>query len=230
MNPSAHSGPTRSPDARPGAEASRRQPRATLALCTDDLSAFSRHLREQLLAHLAAGVEPAVPTHVQLLNMLARAAGYRNLQALKAEAASARTEAHRRRTMPATVMPAGEAVGDAATALDASATRALGHFDAQGRLVRWPTKQQVQVLAMWGLWMRFDGARRYTEREVNDILNAWNTAGDHATLRRELINWKLLGRESDCSVYWKERRQPEEAVRAFLQALRTRRASVAEAV
>ena len=48
------------------------------------------------------------------------------------------------------------------------------------------------------------------------------TFGDPATLRRELVNMKLLGRESDCSRYWKEPRRPDADTRAFLQAWRAR--------
>lgn len=52
--------------------------RESLPLVVDDLSTFTKSLRTQLLAH------PATPGHQTLLNMLARAAGHRNLQMLKA--------------------------------------------------------------------------------------------------------------------------------------------------
>ncbi len=48
-----------------------------------------------------------------------------------------------------------------------------------------------------------DAKRVYTEREVNSILSALHTSGDHVTLRRELINQQLLSRKSDCSEYRK---------------------------
>jgi hypothetical protein len=46
----------------------------------------------------------------------------------------------------------------------------------------------------WGLWLRFDAKRRYSEREVNEVLNAHHSFGDHCLLRRELIEMKLLAR------------------------------------
>lgn len=52
---------------------------------------------------------------------------------------------------------------------------------------------------MWGLWLRFDSGRPYTEREVNEILKAWTTYGYDVTPRRELVEMKLLGRRDDCS-------------------------------
>jgi hypothetical protein len=184
-------------------------PRTLVPLFTPDLSAFAKALRRQLAAALEQAPRP--PGHVELLNMLARAAGHRNLQALRA-AARARLPRPAPDSRPSSApMP-----------LSAHATRAAMHFDAQGRLVRWPHKFSVQRLAMWVLWMRFDAQRRYTEREVNGILRHWHTYGDHATLRRELVNMRLLSRRSDCSQYWKEPQRPADEVRALLHLVRQR--------
>jgi hypothetical protein len=60
----------------------------------------------------------------------------------------------------------------------------------------------------------------YTEREVNDVLKAWHAFGDHATLRRELVEMKLLARKSDCSAYRKLAARPTDEVRALIQAWR----------
>jgi hypothetical protein len=62
--------------------------RELLPLQCADLSAFAKSLRTQLATHQALSAE--LPGHVQLLNMLARAAGHRNVQSLKAQAASER--------------------------------------------------------------------------------------------------------------------------------------------
>jgi hypothetical protein len=112
----------------------------------------------------------------------------------------------------------------AALPLSPNAAKALTQFDDWGRLSRWPHKFSVQRLAMWVLWTRFDSGRQYTEREVNEILKAWTTYGDHVTPRRELVEMGLLARQSDCSAYWKEPQRPSDEVRAMLQALRQRRA------
>jgi Uncharacterized protein conserved in bacteria (DUF2087) len=75
---------------------------------------------------------------------------------------------------------------------------------------------------MWALWMHFDAKRVYREREVNTVLARLNTFGDHVTLRRELINMKLMSRKSDCSEYRKEPARPSDEVRAFLKVMRQR--------
>ena len=53
-------------------------------LVAADLSAFTKQLRAQLAARLDSGA--GLPGHVEMLNLVARAAGHRNVQALKAAA------------------------------------------------------------------------------------------------------------------------------------------------
>jgi hypothetical protein len=178
--------------------------RAATPLVVDDLSSFARNLGRALASRQTAAAEP--PGHVELMNLVARAAGYRNLQALKA--------APPEPPPPRATLPLSE-----------NARRALLHFDRDGRLSRWPTKFTVQGMAMWVLWTRFDAKRAYTEREVNAILKAANAFGDHATLRRELVNHRLLARKSDCSEYRKLPARPDNEVRALLTAWRARVAS-----
>lgn len=187
--------------------------RTLVPLHCDDLSQFAKTLRQQLGEHLQK-TPGAAPSHVQLLNMLARAAGHRSVQALRAQA-----------TRVGALAPAPATAASAApspTTLGPHAAKALTQFDEHGRLSRWPYKFSVQRLAMWGLWLRFDSGRTYTEREVNEILKAWTTYGDHVTPRRELVEMKLLGRKPDCSAYWKEPQRPSDEVRALLRALRAR--------
>jgi hypothetical protein len=73
------------------------------------------------------------------------------------------------------------------------------------------------------LWTQFDGRRVYTEPEVNQILKAANAFGDHVTLRRELINHRLMTRKSDCSEYRKVPARPDDETRALLGAWRAMR-------
>ena len=104
--------------------------------------------------------------------------------------------------------------------MSATVRKALIQFDDTGRLVRLPNKLSVQQMTMWALWTKFAANRKYTEREVNAIVNGFHTFGDQATLRRELVNMKLLGRKSDCSEYWKEPHCPSKEMQDFLRAWR----------
>lgn len=186
--------------------------REPLPIVLPDLSAFARALVRELKDRPLA--EP--PGHVEMLNVIARAAGHRNVQALRAAA-----------TLPPAVTAAEDLPPP--PPLSANARKALQQFDSRGRLVRWPNKFTVQKLAMWVLWTLFDAKRTYTEKEVNAVLKAANAFGDHVTLRRELINHRLLARQSDCSEYWKLPARPDAETRALLAAWRVqrRRAAVA---
>lgn len=172
--------------------------RESLPLVVDDLSTFAKSLRTQLEAH------GAQPGHQTLLNMLARAAGHRNLQALLARPRLPRAELD-------AVRPMSELV-----------VRTLNQFDADGRLARLPAKRSLQLMALWGLWMRFDAKRPYRESEVNQILNGWHTFGDHCTLRRDLVTQGFLARTADSAVYTKLPARPDADGMALMRVLRER--------
>ncbi len=175
--------------------------RTLVPYAAPDISALAKSLKITLDERHGAG--KPLPSHVELLNLLARGAGVRNFSTLKAAAAKA-----------------PKAQTETVTALGPNARKALLQFDDERRLVRLPHKFTVQQLVMWPLWTLFAARRDYTEKEVNAILNGHHTFGDPATLRRELVNMKLLGRESDCSRYWKEAARPDDETRAFLNAWR----------
>jgi hypothetical protein len=179
-------------------------PRQAFPLTVPDMAAFARTLGQSLIERKTRKPEP--PGHVELLNLLARAAGHRNIQALRATATLTPTPTPKTNASPGP--------------LTVNAKKALGQFDEHGCLLRWPVKYSVQTLVMWSMWTRFDAKRLYTEKEVNAVLKLANAFGDHVTLRRELINHKLMSRKSDCSEYRKLAARPDEETRAFLAAWR----------
>lgn len=80
----------------------------------------------------------------------------------------------------------------------------LRHFvDAEGRLKQWPVKQKLQLLALAALAHAVPAGRRFTEREVNELLNTQHTFGDPTLLRRLLCDLGYLDRERDGSAYWR---------------------------
>jgi hypothetical protein len=190
--------------------------RLPLALVVPDASQFAKTLGQALKTRHASGSPP--PGHVELLNLIARALGHRNLQSLQADAAKTPPT-----TQPLPAPPLAAEDQPPPSRLSDNARKALMQFDSRGRLLRWPTKYSVQKLAMWVLWTLFDGRRIYTEAEVNQVLKAANAFGDHVTLRRELINHRLLARKSDCSQYRKLSPRPDDEARALLQAWRMQR-------
>jgi hypothetical protein len=201
--------------------------RTVVPYAAPDLSALARLLERALADHQVT--RGGLPGHVEMMNLLARGAGHRNLQALQAATSRSPAAAPSAPADSATDAwfhaPPIDAPVDSAAAglpvLSPHARKALEHFDAAGRLERWPLKLSVQSVALWVLWTRFDARRVYTEAQVNQVLKAWHLYGDHATLRRELVNHKLLTRKSDCSEYRKVQLEPDDEARALLQALRS---------
>ena len=187
-------------------------PREAVSFVVADLSAFARTLA-RALAERESGARPG---HVEMLNLIARAAGHRNVQALRASLAA-----------PAAPLAAEDQAPP--LPLTDNARRTLRQFDTRGRLVRLPSKYTILKLALWPLWTRFDSRRVYTEKEVNAVLSAANAFGDHVTLRRELVDHRLLARKSDGSEYWKLPARPDAEARALLVAWRARQRSRAPA-
>src|SRR5262245_21862849 len=100
--------------------------RTVFPFAVGDISALARKLSAEL------GAREAKPSHLELLNMLVRGAGFRNFQHFRA-ANAARDRAER----PMAAAP---------VSVDyARVERAAGHFDEQGRLMRWPAKTSHQA-------------------------------------------------------------------------------------
>ena len=170
-------------------------PRPTLPLAIEDLSTFTKSLQAQI-------AETPAPGHLSLMNMLARAAGFRNLQHLQASAKAEATLAR-----PAPRQPDLTRVA-----------QALRFFDAQGRLTSWPSRTNIQHLCLWALWSRLPRGESLTERQISDHLNRWHLFGDAAILRRTLWELKLISRSPDCRDYRRiDQPPPPEAVALIRQ-------------
>lgn len=86
---------------------------------------------------------------------------------------------------------------------------ALKNFlNGDGQLKIFPAKRKMKLEALFYLAEKFEKGKEYTEKEVNALLNQWHTFGDPATLRRELYDFRFLGRSPDGSRYWLEEPQP----------------------
>ena len=71
-----------------------------------------------------------------------------------------------------------------------------------GMLSRFPKKQKHKVAVLVQILKRFDATRRYTQREINEILAT--AAEDYTTLRRYMVDYGFLGRTRDGAEYWVE--------------------------
>lgn len=168
--------------------------RTPLPFVAADVSALARALGRELSA------TPEKLGHVQLLNVLARAAGYRNFQHFRAQnAAGAKLTA---------APPAPPAPVDLRLVADAAR-----HFDAAGRLVRWPSRESRRALALWVLWSRIPAGATFTEAQFNAMLRDSHLFDDPALLRRCMVDGGLAWRTNDGRSYRRiEQRPPAEAL------------------
>jgi hypothetical protein len=166
--------------------------RDAVPLSIPDLAAFARRLRAELAREPS---EAGPPGHLCLLSQLARAAGFRNWQHLRASA------------LPEPPAPPVD---------EERVARALRAFDAEGRMARWPNRTAVQGLCLWVLWARLPSRRDLSEAEVNAVLKEGSTFGDHVLLRRSLIDHGLATRTQDGGRYRRVERPPPPEARALI--------------
>lgn len=155
-----------------------------------DISSLARSLHAQL------STCDHTPGHVELLNMLARAAGSRNFQHFRAQVV-AEKQLLDRRAVPGPV--------------DYVALRRLSrYFDVNGRWARWPTKYSDQEPCLWVLWSKLPPRQALSEREVNELLLANHRFEDPALLRREMKDRKMITRTLDGAEYRRVERKPPQ--------------------
>ena len=78
-----------------------------------------------------------------------------------------------------------------------------GYLDRQGRVALWPSKRSRKDVVLRFLASKFEAERRYTEKEVNTILDQWHTFDDRALLRREMFDAGYFDRLPDGAAYWR---------------------------
>jgi hypothetical protein len=176
--------------------------RTVFPFAAGDVSALARSLSRELEAC------ESKPGHVQMLNMLARAVGYRNFQHFRAQQAAQ----DRLDVAPAPAAPVDHL----------KIERVAGHFNDAGVMIRWPAKTSQQRLCLWALWSRLPAGVVLNERQVNDLLKAAHSFGDHALLRRELFGAGLVTRTADCREYRKVGQRPPPEALALLRRLAVR--------
>ncbi len=141
--------------------------------------------------------------------MLARSAGFRNFQHLRAQ-----TEARDRLVAPEAASPEIDFV---------EIGRMARFFDAKGRLTQWPAKSSHRINCLWVFWSRIPAREVLNEYALNKLLQAGHLFGDPALLRRELYDNRLVSRTPDCREYRRIERKPPPEALAFIHHLERRR-------
>lgn len=161
-----------------------------IRLTIPDLSDFAKHLRAAL---------PDGPGHVEMLNLVAKAAGFRNFQHLRSQ------------NPPQPVID------------QKRIDRALRTFAEDGRWREWPGKRGVRELCLWVIWARLPARTIWREREISAILDEHCCFHDAAQIRRSLIKMRLLTRNPDGTGYMRIEAPMDPEGAALLAQLNARK-------
>lgn len=175
-------------------------PRSILSIDIADLSTFAKSVREQI------GRLDRKPSHVEMLNLLSRAAGFRNFQHLRASREPSDGSGPSRPEM----LPAAN---------EGRVLKTVRVFDAAGRLMQWPARRSQQELCLWYLWAKIPAGRSFSEREFSSFLDSLHLFGDAAMLRRDMVGLRLIGRNRDGSDYRRIEQKPPLELPLLLRAL-----------
>ena len=78
------------------------------------------------------------------------------------------------------------------------------YFDSNGKLLQYPSKRPMRIIVLIKIVEQMEANRKYTEKEVNQIIRLNIAFRDIELIRREMYQYKLLGRLRDGSEYWVE--------------------------
>ncbi len=79
-------------------------------------------------------------------------------------------------------------------------------YDESGKLVQYPAKRPLRMIALQKIAAEFELNRTYSEKEVNNKIKDNIRFTDIELIRREMIEHGFMGRLRDGSQYWLEKR------------------------
>lgn len=82
------------------------------------------------------------------------------------------------------------------------------YLDKEGKLTRFPSKRKLKLAAMFYIASGIEAGVKYSEKEMNEVINHKCCFQDAALLRREMYDYRFIDRTSDGRIYWKEEVQP----------------------
>lgn len=78
------------------------------------------------------------------------------------------------------------------------------YYDSEERLIQYPSKKPMRIIALKKIAEQINENRKYTEKEINEIIRLNIAFQDIELIRREMYQYRFLGRLKDGSEYWVE--------------------------
>ncbi|RDY27286.1 DUF2087 domain-containing protein [Romboutsia weinsteinii] len=74
------------------------------------------------------------------------------------------------------------------------------YFTEEGKLTELPKKEKKKIIILQEVCKQFNSSQNYTEKSVNNIIQT--IFDDYVTVRRYLIEYNMMKRTEDGSIYW----------------------------
>ena len=78
------------------------------------------------------------------------------------------------------------------------------YYDTEGKLLQYPSKRPMRIIALVKIAECLEVDKKYTEKEVNEIIKSKIAFSDIELVRREMFQFRMIGRLRDGSQYWAE--------------------------
>lgn len=83
------------------------------------------------------------------------------------------------------------------------------YLTKEGKILQYPSKKTIRPYILAYIAGQFEEGKKYTEKEVNQIIREHIDFSDHELIRRELFMYHFMDRYRDGSQYWREVPGPE---------------------
>ena len=74
------------------------------------------------------------------------------------------------------------------------------YINEDGSLKAYPSKEKKKIIVLEEIMNNFNRGKKYSEKEINRILE--RIYEDYATIRRALVEYGFIDRNTNCSEYW----------------------------
>ena len=78
-------------------------------------------------------------------------------------------------------------------------------IDEFDKIIKWSKKPIDKESVVKFLSTKFQGNKKYSEKEINQIIDQFHLFNDIPLLRRELISRRYLSRTDNGAEYWKNK-------------------------
>ena len=88
--------------------------------------------------------------------------------------------------------------------MDQYENKIKNYYNEEGLLKQYPGKRPLRELALKEIARHFELGKEYSEKEINQVILSHIAFGDIELVRREMFQYRIIGRLKDGSKNWLE--------------------------